>query len=44
VVRHKLVTDIINAYKKHHDDEESTEQLPTEQLPTEQLPTEQLNN
>ena len=27
VVRHKLVTDIINAYKKHHDEEESTEQL-----------------
>ena len=26
VVRHKLVTDIINAYKKHHDDETSTDQ------------------
>ena len=22
VVRHKLVTDIINAYKKHHEEEE----------------------
>ena len=33
VVRHKLVTDIINAYKKHREEE-----------PSEQLTTEQLNN
>ena len=35
VVRHRLVTDIINAYKKHHEEEETTEQPPTEQLTTE---------
>ena len=27
VVRHKLVTDIINAYKKHHEEEEKEENL-----------------
>ena len=30
VVRHKLVTDIINAYKKHHEEEETTDQPITE--------------
>jgi phosphate starvation-inducible protein PhoH len=33
VVRHKLVTDIINAYKKHHEEEKDENTEDTQGIP-----------
>jgi phosphate starvation-inducible PhoH-like protein len=42
VVRHKLVTDIINAYKKHHEEDEDGRDASHESADTEQQSNENI--